>query len=421
MDAKELPARPNLEQYKKLAKDLVKAFRSADSTAMRRIKDHFQLERPPTWEELHAATPRRSGKPSDSAIRSPKFVLADAQFLIARWYGFESWPAFRKHVEAFARKSSPVSTFESAVEAVITGDAATLDRLLHENPELVRARSTRVHQSMLLHYVSANGVEDYRQKTPKNAVEVAKILLKAGAEVDAENNPGRDTTLGLVATSIHPAHAGVQIALLETLLAAGAAIDRLAGGWNPLTAALANGRREAAEYLARRGARLDLEGAAGVGRLDLVKSFFTKDGSLKADATKAQMESGFMWACEYGRNNVVEFLLDKGLDVGTQVHGMTGLHWAVVGGQLDTIKLLLERGASLEAKNAYGGTALGQALWSAINGDPGTDYARTIETLIAAGAEIEPGSLTWLAQQKGPSSTAKARIDEVLRRHGAKT
>jgi ankyrin repeat protein len=60
-------------------------------------------------------------------------------------------------------------------------------------------------------------------------------------------------------------------------------------------------------------------------------------------------------ACEYGRTTVVEFLLQKGVDlrVGENT-GMTGRHWAVVGGQLDTIKLLLERGAPLEAKNVYG-------------------------------------------------------------------
>ena len=60
-----------------------------------------------------------------------------------------------------------------------------------------------------------------------------------------------------------------------------------------VNACLANGRPNAAEFLGRRGARLDLDEAAGVGRLDIVKSFFNEDGSLKGDATKAQMESGW--------------------------------------------------------------------------------------------------------------------------------
>jgi hypothetical protein len=41
-----------------------------------------------------------------------------------------------------------------------------------------------VHEPTLLHY-NANGVEEYRQKTPNNVVEVAKVLLDAVAEPDA--------------------------------------------------------------------------------------------------------------------------------------------------------------------------------------------------------------------------------------------
>ncbi len=61
--------------------------------------------------------------------------------------------------------------------------------------------------------------------------------------------------------------------------------------------------------------------------------------------------------------------------------GQTALHWAVIGGHKDTVELLLDRGASLEAKNAYGGTALGQAEWSAENGNPTIDYAPIISLL----------------------------------------
>ena len=209
----------------------------------------------------------------------------------------------------------------------------------------------------------------------------------------------------------------MQIPLLQLLLDHGASIDGAPGGWNPLIAALHNGRPEAAEFLAERGAHLDIEGAAGVGRLDVVKSFFAEDGSLRADATKTKMELGFLWACEYGRNAVVEFLLDRGVDLAAQADtGLTGLHWAVVGGQLDTIRLLIERGAPLELRNIYGGTVLGQALWASANGDAGIDYVPVIEALIQAGAVIEHGSLNWLARQQGSSTT---RIEEVLRRHGA--
>ncbi len=306
--------------------------------------------------------------------------------------------------------SDPINAFEAAVDAIVTGGAGALEALLRENPELVRECSTRPHRAMLLHYLGANGVEDYRQKSPKNAVEIAAILLEAGAEVDAVAEIyGKSTTLCLVASSIHPQQTGVQIELMKTLLEKGAAIDGVLG-------ALRNGHLESAEFLARRGAQLDLEGAAGVGRLDVVESFFNENGDLKAVATKAQMEAGFAWACEYGKNNVVDFLLKKGIDVSAQGNtGLTGLHWAVVGGQLKTIELLLERGAPLEAVNVYGGTVLGQALWSAMNGNRNIDYVPIIERLIRAGAKVDDGLLSWFAQQGGRSLEERTRIAEALR------
>jgi hypothetical protein len=209
---------------------------------------------------------------------------------------------------------------------------------------------------------------------------------------------------------------------METLLDYGAAIEGVPGFRSVLISALHNGRPEAAELLASRGAELDLEGAAGVGRLDLVASFFNHDGSLRTNATKTQMEAGFLWACEYGRNDVVDFLLQRGMDLSAQANtGMTGLHWAVVGGHIETVKLLVQRGAPLEARNVYGATVLGQALWSAMHGDPTVDFVPIIEMLMGAGARIEDGSLSWLAQQVGCSPAVKARIAEALQRHGAQT
>lgn len=383
MEAKELPARPNLEHYEKLAKDLLKAYRSGDPDALGRAKQH----------------------------RSRLSKLADTRLVIAREHAFESWPKFKKHIEAVRRKGSLVSKFESAADAVVMGDVAKLKGLLRENPKLIRQRSTRSHQSTLLHYVSANGVEDFRQKTPKNAVEVARILLSSGAEVDAENTDyGRGTTLGLVATSSPPDEAGVQIALLETLLEAGASIEGLEGGWNPLTAALANGRKEAAEYLAMRGARLDLEGAAGVGRLDIVKTYFRKDGRLKPTATKKQMKDGFAWACEYGRTKVAEFLLDQGMEINARLrnHGNTGLHWAAFYGHVDLVKLLLKRRARLDIKDkSFDGPPLGWALHGWNPNDTQGRYYQVVALLARAGATVDPG---WLADPDLPLP-AKIRAD----------
>src|SRR5205823_2892040 len=309
------------------------------------------------------------------------------QLVIAREHGFESWPRFAKHIQALTRQDSPVSRFESAVEAVVAGEAAKLEQLLGEDPELVRERSTFLHHGHVLHYVGANGVENDRRKTPKNAVRIAEVLLRAGADINAVADIyGGSDTLGLAATSVWPFLVGVQEALIDILLEYGANLhhERL------VNACLGNGRGQAAEHLAKRGASLDLEGAAGVGRLDLVKTFFNEDGSLKTNAMHQQMECGFAWACQYGRTDVVEFLLGMGLKVDAMPHGITGLHWAAYTARFDIVKLLLERKAPLELRDGrHGGTPLGWALhaWDDAPPEP-RHYYEVVALLVAAGASV---------------------------------
>jgi ankyrin repeat protein len=262
----------------------------------------------------------------------------------------------------------------------------------------VQARSTRAHRSTLLHYVSANGVEDFRQKTPKNIIDITKLLLNAGADVNAESDAygGRSTTLGLTATSRHPEHAGVQLPLMVQLIDHGAVIDGPDGG-SAVNGCLHNGRGEAAEFFASRGARLDLEGAAGIGRLDIVKTFFNEDGSLKSTATEQQVRDGFAWACEFGRTRVVEFLLatkNIKIDARLKHDGQTGLHWAVYQGHADTVDALLERGAPLDAKDeSHGGTPLGWALyaWGTASESEVKRgmYYDVVALLIQAGAKLD--------------------------------
>lgn len=338
----------------------------------------------------------RLRKLSLETIRNAPITLSDLQWAIAREHGFESWPRFCRHIQEVTRKSTLLSKFEMAADAIVDGDLGKLKSLLSKNAELVRARSSRAHGAPLIHYVAANGVEDFRQKTPRNIVAITKYLLRAGAEVDAVSQEygAASTALGLTATSYHPAKAGVQIALLKILLDAGASINGAPGGWNPLVAALHNGRGDAAAYLAEQGARLDLEGAAGVGRLDLVKSYFDRRGRLKVGAAVTQLSHGFLWACEYGRTEVVEFLVRRVPELSTRkVRGETGLHWAAYGGHAETVDTLLNGGAPVNATDErFDGTPLGWALyaWS----DPPPEFRRgryykVVESLVRAGATVE--------------------------------
>src|SRR5579872_5792681 len=378
-DALPLPPHPNIEQYKKLARDFQHACKSGDPHALRdwtarwvetlaRLQGRAvtpEAQREIGWDtERIERQWRKIQKSNEQAARCS---LAGAQFFIALCHGFASWPKFTKHLEALARAGSPVSHFEAAIDAITSGDIVTLERLVRDHPELIQMRSTREHRSTLLHYVSANGVEDFRQKTPKNIVEITKILLDAGADVNAASDAygGRSTTLGLTATSCHPEDAGVQLPLMDLLIQFGAVIDGPDGG-SAVNGCLHNGRGEAAEFFADRGARLDLEAAAGVGRLDVVRRFFTADGHLVPPATPKQMRAAFAWACEFGRTIVVDFLLQQGMDIDAKLphDGQTGLHWAAYGGYPETVKLLLVRGAPVNATDeSYGGTPLEWALY----------------------------------------------------------
>jgi hypothetical protein len=430
-DALPLPSRPNIEQYKKLAKDLVKSCRSGDPAAIRVWAV--------TWiEALAAAQPEPSALPNRTQIDahadrvdefarkklsggdkvSSRCALADAQFVIARAHGFLSWPKFVTHLESLARASSPVSAFEAAASAIVAGDVTTLGRLLHEHPELIRVRSMREHRATLLHYVSANGVEGYRQISPKNIAEITKILLAAGADVDAEADVygGRCTALGLVATSAPPFSAGVQRAVIDVLLNHGARVDRsgIAGHKHALVrACLANGQPDAAAYLVSRGAPLDLVGAAGLGRVDVVKGFFDEDGNLKTNVTKAEMMDGFSLACAYGRVGTVEFLLDNGMEVDAELRGHgeghTGLHVAAFHGHVDVVEALLRRGARVDAIDKTWGTP--PLVWTLTGWSrkPATEagrYHEVVARLVAAGANVKPDLLEWDKARADPKMLA---------------
>ena len=352
---------------------------AGDVTALDRLlRDHRQL--------LTGNTP----PPYVPRGPAPSYDGADARSIIAREHHVHGYAEFEALGEAM-RRDGPVAHFELAVDAVIGGDVPTLESSLRDHPELIRARSMRSHHSTLLHYVGANGVEGFRQKTPGNAVEILSTLLDAGADVDAPADMygGGATALGLIATSIHPELAGVHIALLDTLLQRGATIDT--GGRGAVIGCLHNGRGAAAVFLAGRGATLDFEGAAGVGRLDLVERLFNEP----------ELKPAFAAACGFGRTAVVDFLLHRGMPVDARLpdHGQTGLHSAAIGGHADTVKLLLDRHAPIHLEDEhFGGAPLGWALYgwyerlSQAERDP---YRGVVALLVAAGATVKPA---WLAE-----------------------
>ncbi|HTV19533.1 MAG TPA: ankyrin repeat domain-containing protein [Polyangiaceae bacterium] len=396
-----LPAQPQLEPYEQQAEELLRLLRSSADAA---------------WQRLKAQHPRAGQLATGSEVS-----FADAQVVIAREHGFESWSAFARLVEELARASGPEHRFESAVDAVVSGDLARLASLLEGDPELVRARSSRLHGATLLHYVAANGVEDFRQKCAPNAVEVARALIAAGADVNtpSTNMYGQPASvLDMLVSSTHPAAAGVQGKLAELLLDHGARHDGAALG------ALAFGYPETAALIARRTGIDNVVVAAGLGRLDLVQGWVDADGKLASGARlervpgvpelalepKAQLEQALIAAARCDHADVVEFLLGRGVDGSARgSEGLSALHWAALFGHLATLRVLIAHRAPLEAHNVYGGTVLGTVVWALAHRTtaPGVDHVPIVRALLEAGADASAAG----------RATGNATIDELLSRH----
>jgi ankyrin repeat protein len=427
MDTLPLPPRPDLDAYRARADELVAAAGSGDPEAVRMwarawLAEIAALGGFPRTPFVRDSLERAVDLVDRHVRGSPQLALADAQLLVARAHGFATWDDFAAQVERL-RAGDP---FEAAADAVVTGDLAALASLLDADPELAAARSARLHRATLLHYVAANGVEDFRQATPPNAVAVARALLAAGAAVDAladtYDGGTAQTALNLLVSSAHPAEAGLQSELVELLLDHGAAIDGLEDDCSPLMTALAFGYGEAAATLALRGARVDnVVAAAALGREDLVRRFVVDGATLSPEARVVRTEwlrirpdgashVGFAlaWAAKYGRLAVVRLLLDRGADPGgADGDRMTALHWAAAHGRMDVVGELLRRGAPLEVENVWDGTVLSSTAFFATQMPvPGVDYRAVLERLLAAGADARRAA--WAADDP--------RIGPLLRR-----
>ena len=295
--------------------------------------------------------------------------------------------------------------FRDAVHALDAGDIERLETLLDEHPWLI---SYKCHKgepyeegyfagATLLNHIAGN---PNRFPIPTNIIDITRLLLGRGAR---DETPRPKYTIGLLLTSKQASEAGVALPLIDLLTEAqGTSLDLT--DKNILNGPLLNQARATALALIERGARMRISHAAVLGRLDLVQSFF--DGSelhsslipLPEDPTESrvQIEEAFIRACQFGHNSIAEFLLDQGVDPVAQANtGQTGFHYAAHSGQLEMVRMLIARKAPLEVKNMYGGTVLGQALWSAYN-EPHKDHLSIIDTLIAAGAQIDPDWTKWI-------------------------
>jgi len=295
-----------------------------------------------------------------SEVRSATLGLEDAKLVTARSYAFESWD----DLAAFAERGPldrGIVRFETAADAIVSGDRDTLEALLREDPALVGARSARRHHATLLHYIAANGVEGWRQRVPPNAVDIARLLLDAGADPNAlaDMYDAQCTTLSMLVSSSPPADAGLQLPLAELLVDRGAALEAPGSPWNAaVITALAFGFLDTARALAARDTRVrDVAVAAGLGLLG-------ETARLLASSDTERQRAALTLACMHGHVRVAQLLLDAGIDPnqynpsGFHAHSAP-LHQAVWSNREPIVRLLVERGARLDMRDlVYDGTPL---------------------------------------------------------------
>ena len=267
--------------------------------------------------------------------------------------------------------------FEKTVQSILGGRPDELKNILDTYPWLTTERyEGSPGDPSLLHFVAANGVADHYQVTPPNILEIAKILLEAGAVHDLHSTIYGEGSTPMVAlvSSAHPFNAGVQEALVDLFVEYGVPVDGYDGLGMPLATALSFWYPGAANTLIRCGARCDnIIFAAAAAKLKLLTAW-EDNGSwnsplrfpepFKRKMTKEEeINTAFVKAALCDQISVLEYFIRKNVSVNTiSFQGQTGLHEAAYRGKQSTLKFLLDHGADPTIKDKqFNSTPLGWA------------------------------------------------------------
>lgn len=254
--------------------------------------------------------------------------------------------------------------FHPAVAAMRSGAVAKLRALVQADPTLATSRSSTSHPTLLQCLV-------LEAKNAPDQIEMASILLDAGAEV---NGP-------LCACA-----SGDNVAAATLLLDRGAAVNG-SGGWSPLEEALYWNSQGVIQLLLQRGASIhNLRIAGGLGRTDVMATFFGADGSLRPEAGIINWPWGDLAVIETsnfaraGKDRMAATFASFSNDRQSIINN--AFVYACMHGHIDAATLLLERGAEIDAIPGgfdYAGTAL---HYAALNGHRGM-----VEFLLGHGAD----------------------------------
>ena len=253
---------------------------------------------------------------------------------------------------------------------MVTGCIDDLRECLDQRPDLVRERSPYAHRSTLLHYVAANGVEIWRQRSPRNAASIARLLIERGSQADALcecYGGGRNaTTLSLAVSSVHPHAKGVQAEIATALIEGGASVHGLKNDNHPLATAMAFGYLDTARALVQHGARVDnIVLAAGLGDRERVANMLDEHGDVieeqvyadpfgeRVSDGSALKDRALFLGAKLGHADVVRLLIESGADLDVApARGESALHWAAFLGHEDVVRLLVEHGAAKTRRDA---------------------------------------------------------------------
>jgi ankyrin repeat protein len=285
--SKSLPSRPNLEQLKNQAKDLLKAHQSSNAESFQRIQ---------------ASHPDYSNA-SEHELRNATFSLGDAQLVIAREYGFSSWPKLKEHIESLLLETAePMELFHRAFKE---DDAVFFRKLVKRYPEaktkinepiasfdspaIIHVRSPEMLDALLEVGADINGRSHWWAggfglldcAEPK----LAAYAIKRGAVVDAHSAArlGMIDKLRELITAdpnlVHarggdgqtPLHFASTVPIAEYLLEHGADIDARDVDHESTPAQwMIRERQDVGRYLVRRGCKTDILMAAALGDVELI-------------------------------------------------------------------------------------------------------------------------------------------------------
>jgi ankyrin repeat protein len=299
MSQRELPAFPNLEHLKNQARSLLRQSLDSDTAATARF--------------------------AAFGVTSDKPKLADALHVIAREYGFDTWPALKLHIALASENPA------EALTAAIKADNASLVRdVFARHPSL----RSRINEPL----------PGFSFDTPAMIVAVQK-----------ENRE-----------------------IVDALLDAGANINERTRWWAGSFGVLDCAGPKLAEYLISRGAAIDIHAAARLGMIDRVREFLARDPDLvHARGGDGQLPLHFAATVE-----IAALLLDHGADIDARDidHESTAAQYMASSRQHlewktpyrhDIVKFLISRGAHADIlmASAIGDLALVERI---LNDDPET-------------------------------------------------